>query len=367
MKLATFSIATPVGRVNRLGALLGETVDDGVVDLTSAFAAQLAAETDETLPKQHAELRCPPDMMAWLNGGPRSRKAAEEALAFVRRKLANEADPRGLDDARLVFQRGEMQLLSPLPRPRSLRDFSVYYDHMSLARDPRVISEKPPAFYKWPVYYVGTPETVRGPEDPVPYPYFTNMLDLEIEVAIVIGKEGRNLTVDQAREHIAGYTIFVDSTCRDGRDREWLGQTKRKNFHSALGPVLVTSDEIDEANLDVRLSVDGETWYEGNTGTRRHYLAEQLVAFLSDNETVYPGDVIGIGTIGASCSMDTRRWIKVGQTATFDVQGIGSMSLKVVEGEHVVDYVNGMKGQLEAPASVFDENNPLAGRTIFDS
>src|SRR5262245_60770946 len=104
MKLATFSIATPVGRINRVGALLGETVDDGLVDLTSALAAQLAAETDETLPQQHAELRCPPDMIGWLAGGPRSRKAAEAALAHVRRRLGADPDPRGLDDARLVFQ-----------------------------------------------------------------------------------------------------------------------------------------------------------------------------------------------------------------------------------------------------------------------
>jgi 2-keto-4-pentenoate hydratase/2-oxohepta-3-ene-1,7-dioic acid hydratase in catechol pathway len=102
----------------------------------------------------------------------------------------------------------------------------------------------------------------------------------------------------------------------------------------------------------VRLSVDGELWYEGNTGHRRSFLAEHLVAFASDNETLYPGDILGTGTVGFSCSMDSGRWVRVGQTITFEVEGIGTLSHLVVAGERVTDYtLNGMDGLLQPPSA----------------
>src|SRR5438093_1107587 len=83
-----------------------------------------------------------------------------------------------------------------------------------------------PARYRWPPYYKGNPDAVYGPEDPIPYPSYTQKLDLEIEIGIVVGREGRNLTVEQAREAIAGYTIFIDCSARDGQEREPFGPAK---------------------------------------------------------------------------------------------------------------------------------------------
>ena len=107
-----------------------------------------------------------------------------------------------------------------------------------------------------------------------------------------------------------------------------------------------------QANMKLLLGtlLNGEVWYEGNTGHRRHYLAEHLVAFASDNETLYPGDVLGTGTVGLSCSMDTGRWPRAGQTMTFEIEGIGTLRHPIVAGERVVDYVlNGMPGLLTPP------------------
>jgi 2-keto-4-pentenoate hydratase/2-oxohepta-3-ene-1,7-dioic acid hydratase in catechol pathway len=348
MKLVTFSVSTPVGRMTRLGALVDGNEQGRVVDLTSAYATYLAAETDEARPREIAAVRTPPDMIGWLDGGRQSREAAEQALAYARRRLADAARPAAMDEARLVYERTEVRLLAPLPRPRSLRDFSVFEEHMSLAPS---IPPKHPKWYQYPPYYKGNPAAVIGPEDPIPYPYYTEQLDCELEVGIVIGREGRNLTVEQAREHIAGYTIFVDCSAREVYQRsDYFGPAKTKDFCNVLGPCLVTADEIDEANLNVRLVVDGEVWYEGNTGRRRHYLAEHMVAFASDNETLYPGDVLGTGTVGTSCSMDTNRWVQVGQTISFEVEGIGTLSHRVVAGEQGVDYVlRGMPGLLQPP------------------
>ena len=142
----------------------------------------------------------------------------------------------------------------------------------------------------------------------------------------------------------------MDCSARDGYQREPFGPTKRKDWCNILGPCLVTADELDEANLNVRLTVDGEVWYEGNTGHKRSFLAEHLVAFASDNETLHPGDVLGTGTVGFSCSMDSGRWVQVGQTISFEVEGIGTLTHRVVAGEQVTDYtLNGMDGLIPAP------------------
>jgi 2-keto-4-pentenoate hydratase/2-oxohepta-3-ene-1,7-dioic acid hydratase in catechol pathway len=348
MKLVTFSVATPVGPMSRLGALIDGHQDGRIADLTASYAAFLAAETDEPTPQGLAALRTPPDMIGWLTGAHKSREAAEHAVAYVRRQVERDANPLGLDRARLVYPRSEVRLLAPLPRPRTMRDYSIYEEHMTQA--PGATGEKRPAWYRWPPYYKGNPDSVVGPEDPVPYPYYTQKLDLEPEIGIVVGREGRNLTIDQARDYIAGYTIWMDCSARDGHEREPFGPSKRKDFCNVLGPCLVTPDELDEGNLKVRVIVDGETWFEGNTGHRRNFTPAHLVAFSSDQETLHPGDVIGTGTVGLGCSMDMHRWPQVGQTFTIEVEGIGSLTHRIVKGDQVTDYVlNGMDGFIKAP------------------
>jgi 2-keto-4-pentenoate hydratase/2-oxohepta-3-ene-1,7-dioic acid hydratase in catechol pathway len=349
MKLVTFEVEGPLGRCRRLGALLRETEAGGIVDLTAAFARHLRDETDEPTPCELAALRAPPDMIGWLRAGHEGRKAAEQALAYVR------AHPGalGLDGERLLWERKDVRLLAPLPRPGAFRDCSIYAQHMTRAQRPNETKPrelgKSPDWYKAPPYYKGSTTSIAGPEDPVPFPYYTEFLDLEIELGIILGKEGSNLTVAEAEACIAGYTILIDSSARDGNAREPFGPNKRKDFHTALGPWLVTKDEVDPENLACKVEVDGETWFEGNTSAPHSFSPAQLVAYVSDNETVYPGDLIGTGTIGFGCSMDIHKWPQIGQTATFTMQGLGAMSLKVVKGPHIVSHVAGMKGYLAPP------------------
>jgi 2-keto-4-pentenoate hydratase/2-oxohepta-3-ene-1,7-dioic acid hydratase in catechol pathway len=346
MKLVTFQLQTQIGQFNRIGALIDGDENGRIADLTSSYLAYLVQETGGPMAHEIAQLRMPPDMIGWLKGGERSFDAATQTVAFIKGLLDKDENPRGLENAQLVFNRSEVKLLAPVPRPHSIRDFTTYFQHMSQATPP---IPRPPAWYRNPPYYKGNPDTVCGPEDPIPFPYYTERLDLEFELGIIIGKEGRNLSFDEARDHIAGYTIFVDSTCRDGNAREPFGPTKRKDFNSVLGPCLVTPDEIDEGNIDIKLSVDGETWYEGNTNLKRSFDPHHLVAYASDNETIYPGDVMGTGTIGLCCAVDLDKWIQVGQTATFEAAGLGTLVHEVVAGEHVVDHINGMDGLLQQP------------------
>ena len=217
MKLVTFEVATSVGAMTRLGALLDGQQDGRIVDLTVAYAAYLAADTDEPTPRKLAALRTPPDLIGWLTGAHKSREAAEQAVTFTKSRLEHEASPTGLDGARLVYARSDIRLLAPLPRPRTIRDFSIYEEHMTQAGGS---SDKRPAWYRWPPYYKGNPDSVIGPEDSVPYPNYTEKLDLEPEIAIVVGREGSNLTIEEAADYIGGYTIFMDCSCRDGHERE---------------------------------------------------------------------------------------------------------------------------------------------------
>ena len=143
--------------------------------------------------------------------------------------------------------------------------------------------------------------------------------------------------------------VVVGGQGTGGSGREPVGAGKRKDFNAGVGPCMRSADEIGERNLGCSLSVDGELWWEGSTAEPRSFYAEHLVAYASDNETVYPGDLIGTGTVGHGCSMDIHKWIEVGQTATFTVEGIGSMSLQVVEGPARVRHVAGMPGLIPYP------------------
>src|SRR5207302_5638841 len=126
--------------------------------------------------------------------------------------------------------------------------------------------------------------------------------------------------------------ILIDCSCRDPYlfQAEIFGPVKMKDFGTVLGPCLVTADEIDEAALDCRIAVDGEEWFSGSTSAPRSFLAEHLVAYASDNETLRPGDVLGTGTVSYSCSVDLHRWPQVGQRVRFEVSGIGVLEHTIV-------------------------------------
>ncbi len=352
MKLVTFAVPTPVGAMQRLGALVDGDETGRIVDLTTAYAAHLTA-VGSALAQELAHVLTPPDMIGWLRGGAQSREAAEAALGFARERLDSPRDLIGAGGARLVFQRAEVHLLAPLPRPNSFRDFSIFELHMSTAGLPGHGAINRKGWYRYPVCYKGNCDMFLGPEDPAPFPYFTDKLDLEPEIGIVVGKTGRDLTVEEAKDAIAGYTLLIDCSARDraavagGEQIEFLGPYKAKDFGTIIGPCLVTADEVDELNLKLKVSVDGETWYEDTTGSPRVWTAPMLVAYASDSETLRPGDLLGTGTVGLGCSMDLKKWPKPGQRFRYSVEGLGTLDHEVVAQPARVDYArNGMTGLL---------------------
>src|SRR5687768_15715069 len=156
MKLVTFGMLGPTGMVRRLGAQLDEGFHGAIVDLNNAYACYLATETDEPLPREIANVRTPPDLIGWLRGGAKSREAAEQAVRHVQWMWDTERKYAYADWGKLWYEREEVRLFAPLPRPNSIRDFSIYEEHMT--RAPGATGAKRPTWWRWPPYYKGNPD-----------------------------------------------------------------------------------------------------------------------------------------------------------------------------------------------------------------
>ncbi len=341
MKLVTFRISTVVGPMQSIGALM----DDGkkVVDLNMGYVSYLREAGEETRPYEAAFFRIPPDMVEFIKGGELSKKAAQQTIDYATAALKKRKTVTGPKDEKVVYQMSEVKLLAPVPRPNSIRDFSTYEEHMSTRG-----SVKRESWYKFPSAYKGNLMSVVGPDEPIARPYYTRQLDCELELGFYIGKEGKDIPIKNGDEYVFGYTIFNDCSARDLPGRNELGPFKGKDFCNVMGPCLVTADDIDERNLKAILRVDGEVWFEGNTGHRRQFLSPELVAYASDNETLYPGDFIGSGAIGLGCSVDIGKWIEPGMLVEMEIEGIGILRNPVVQGKQKIDYVlNGLPGHLK--------------------
>ena len=175
MNIVTFEVPTQAGTVRRLGALQGGQ-GATIVDLNAAFVAALIDDGDEPTPQAYAALRMPPDMVGWLRAGRYGTEAAGRALEYAF------AHPGALGPhgESLVYPRQDVRLLAPLPRPTAFRDFSIYEQHMT--RGDGVKFVKTPDWYVTPPYYKGSCTGIAGPEDVVPWPYYTKRLDLDVSV-----------------------------------------------------------------------------------------------------------------------------------------------------------------------------------------
>ncbi len=321
MKLGTFEVATPVGRQRRLGALW----NGAVVDLNFG-CAWLLARRGEARPQRLADACIPPRMREFLEGGETAREWACRVLEAI------EADARGPNDETLVYRMEEIRLLAPLPDPAGLRDFYAFEDHVKKGFEKRG-EPMPPEWYEMPVYYKGAHRNILGPDEDVRWPPFTETFDYELELAAVVGREGRDIPVAEARRYIAGFTVMNDFSARDIQRREMrvrLGPAKGKDWATALGPWLVTTDEIgDPYNLEMTARVNGETWSRGNSGSI-YWKFEQMIEFVSRGESIYPGEVIGSGTVGGGCGLELDRWVERGDVIELEIEKIGVLRNRVV-------------------------------------
>jgi 2-keto-4-pentenoate hydratase/2-oxohepta-3-ene-1,7-dioic acid hydratase in catechol pathway len=266
-------------------------VDDRVVDLPDLVREPGFPETMEALVEQ----------------GP-------GALERARRALAGDVGGSAVRRARLLV---------PI-LPSSLRDFLAFEDHVK-AGSARRGEPVPEAWYEMPIYYKGNHRSVYGPDEEIPYPSFTEELDYELEVACILGGRGRDLTEQEAGGLIFGYTLMNDWSARDIQRKEMavrLGPAKGKDFATSLGPCIVTADELDPSTLRLTASVDGEVWSEGSLGDA-HWTFPQMIAHVSRDEDVWPGDLYGSGTFGGGCGLDLGRFLEPGAEVELEADGIG--------------------------------------------
>jgi 2-keto-4-pentenoate hydratase/2-oxohepta-3-ene-1,7-dioic acid hydratase in catechol pathway len=322
MKLATFEIATPAGAARRIGAV----VDGRLVDFASAYAAHLDRFDPGCDAQRLASAIFPPDMIALVGGGCLAMTAARQAIdaAFAIDEVFN---------VRTSYAEDEVRLLAPVPRPRVLRDFLTFEGHIRQAYKALGRGGVPAEWYQVPAYYKGDPDTVVGPDADVLWPHYSEKLDFELELAIVIGRRGKNIAAGDASRYIAGYTIWNDLSARDQQMKEGpigMGPGKAKDFDTgnAIGPYLVTSDELEVDNLRMIARVNGEVWTDA-TSAGRQFAFEDLVAYVSQSETIHPGEVWGSGTVTGGSGLELDRWLQPGDVIELEVEGIGVLRNRV--------------------------------------
>ncbi|MFJ3483184.1 fumarylacetoacetate hydrolase family protein [Pseudomonas sp. NPDC090202] len=325
MRLVTF---TQGDGIERAGALIDN--DHLVVDLQAAHRQVQGSE--------NAALS---SVLKLVEGGA---EALELARTLVRRSPTDS-----------VISRSEVRLRAPIQPPPQMRDCSCFELHLrqafAAARRARALRTDDPeatlkamntradervieTFNRQPIYYKCNRFAVIGADDEFLWPSFSKALDFELEFGCYIGKKGKDISRDAARDHIVGFTIFNDMSARDAQAAEMpgmLGPAKSKDFDTAniMGPCLVTADELgDPYDLNMVARVNGEEWGRGNTRDMR-WRFEEVIAHISRAETLYPGEFLGSGTVGNGCGLEQLRYLKPADVVELEVEGIGVLRTRV--------------------------------------
>ena len=296
---------------------------------------------------QELSLRLPSNMKEFLEGG-------KELLDLA--KKVQEAYLAG--EIKATDSQDEVFLLAPVPQPASCRDAYAFRQHVAAARRNRGL-DMIPEFDQYPVFYYTNHTAIVGPGDVVVEKDHLQKLDFELELAVVIGKPGKNIPSSGADSYIAGFMIMNDFSARVLQAEEMLlnlGPAKGKDFATALGPWLVTPDELEEYkietqfgnkyNLPMAAYHNGKSVSQGNSQDMNWTFAE-IIERCSYGVEIRPGDVIGSGTVGTGCYLElngTRAleakqrgetyepvWLKEGDTIELEITGLGRLENKIVK------------------------------------
>lgn len=246
-------------------------------------------------------------------------------------------------------------LLAPVPYPSSLRDAYAFREHVSTSRRNRGL-EMIPEFDEFPVFYFSNHQAVVGPGPVSCMPRHLEKLDYELEVAVVLHKRGKNIPAAEADHYIAGYMIMNDLSARVMQMEEMklsLGPAKGKDFATALGPWLVTKEELaaykvetpegkvgDVYGLKMSCSVNGKKLSTGNLADM-HWTFAEIIERVSYGAEVFPGDVIGSGTVGTGCLLELNstgkfnnpdyeeQWLAAGDKIRMEVTGLGGLTNRI--------------------------------------
>ncbi|HLN33380.1 MAG TPA: fumarylacetoacetate hydrolase family protein [Gemmataceae bacterium] len=230
-----------------------------------------------------------------------------------------------------------------VPAAASIRDFYAFEQHVKTCRKQRGL-DMVPQWYEVPVFYFSNAGCVISQDDAVAAPRGSQALDYELELACVIGKEGRDIPADdRALDYVAGFTIMNDWSARDIQRVEMavgLGPSKSKDFATSLGPWLTPLEDLRDRyqegrlHLEMTAAVNGRELSRGNGGNM-YWTWPQLIAHASRDATLRPGDVLGSGTVGTGCILEltpeaTGGWLKPGDVVELTIERLGTLRNRVV-------------------------------------
>ncbi|MFP4439194.1 MAG: fumarylacetoacetate hydrolase family protein [Chloroflexaceae bacterium] len=342
MRLVTF---VPTDKQPRAGVLLGPAV----IDL--AAAAPLVLEDIAGLSW---------DMLSLLRGIQTDVSLDDIALiqdavvSLVGSDLDLDAEATGngsrdqgmsgsisIGGVEMLLPLEHVRLHAPLPHPHSLRMFDTFPQHAQMIRQLQG-RPLPPAWYHHPAFVFGNHSSLYGPDDDIIVPG-TEALDYALEIACVIGREGRDIAVDEAADYIAGYMIMNAWSARDiqaAADISGLGAVKARDFATSLGPWLVTPDELelytdDDGRLAVNMlaRVNGIEQSRGNAAGM-HFSFGQMIAYASRDVMLYPGDLLSSGTVGSGCLAERTHgqgpWLAPGDIVELEITELGILRNRIV-------------------------------------
>ncbi len=307
---------------------LGACVIDCYVDLNALTCGQL-----------------PGTMIGFLEQGEAAMNTARAAVDKALKDHGH-SEPATLFNAegkRYVWCSDEIELQAPVPRPGKILhtscNFDSHLEELTTWKNPEWQSHDWQSFhFEHPTGFLEAPSSVVGSGAKVVVPHFTQQLDYEIEIGIVIGKKAFRVDVENAMDHVAGFTIFNDLSARDIQAREHSNKVilLGKSFDGScpFGPHLVTPDELENPHdLDMILRVNGEVRQDANT-SQMHYKTAELVSWWS-NTTLEPGDIITSGSPpGVAAGMAVPDWLGPGDVVEATIEGLGTLTTYIVENEY---------------------------------
>ena len=299
------------------------------------------------------------DLAAAANRGGSANPAFASMLALIDagegalEQAAKLFDQHGKDETLSVKTEGS-KILAPVPEPRQMRDGMSFPLHIlqaprgqlklaarakndmaELARiEAEPLGELPEVYRKQPIYYITNRFSVRGTNTTVKWPRYSQVMDYELEFGIITRNKGANISAAKAKDHIFGYTIFNDFSARDAQRIEMegrLGPAKGKSFDggNVMGPWIVTPDEIgDPYKLKMEARVNGKMRSQGVTEGML-FSFEEIIAHVTKDETLMPGEFIGSGTVGNGCGLELGWYLEHGDAIELEVEKIGTLKNRV--------------------------------------
>jgi 2-keto-4-pentenoate hydratase/2-oxohepta-3-ene-1,7-dioic acid hydratase in catechol pathway len=327
MKILTYKRPTVFGTQKRLGILYN---DKTIVDVNFTWQA-IFERFGYYAPDKRADLLAPNSLATFL------KLYQDASISKLQETLQCWGDlaSRGIlktknqaDIALHILDANDLTFDVPLDEIAMYRDFYAHEKHVKKGFEKRN-EPVPEAWYEIPAYYKGGNTGFIGDGDIIPWPYYSQQLDYELELGVVIGRDGKNVKAKDIKKHIFGFTILNDISARDIQRKEMsirLGPAKGKDWCSVMGPVIVTFDEFnyEEPNLLMTAAVNGTEWSRGYSGDS-HYTWAQMIEHMSMEEWIRATDFIGSGTVGTGCGLELDRWIQPGDLLELTIDKIGTL------------------------------------------